>query len=88
MNLLDHLFKPLVSIPIQIAHLTTSVAIPVPGFRNIADDALKWINPNAYESQEKLRDRISIVEFRSQSNIWKWIFSVLFIMFILKSSSK
>ena len=82
MKFTDDLLKPLLSIPIQIAHLTTSVAIPVPGFRNIANDALQWINPDAYESQEKLRTKISITQFTQEGNVWKWIIGV-FVVYML-----
>jgi len=71
-NFVEDLLKPLASLPLSVLNVGT-IAVPVPGLRNLASDALQWANPSAYEQQRELEPKISITKIGESGNVWIWI---------------
>lgn len=76
MNFFQDILKPLASIPIELVGVGTTM-LPVPGLRNISQDAVQWANPSAYEHQKELEHNISIRRIGSTDNAWTWILFII-----------
>lgn len=83
-NFTEHVLKPIISLPIQILGLATA-AVPIPGLRNVAEDALQWVNPQAYEKLKKESPTShSIFDITSKFNTFTWIIIWIIVIFLLK----